>query len=103
VAARSNSKQNRTLRERCDADLRLLLQERCLPSLKHVILDHHSYVCDVKQTYDRAYWEAVLVREPRDIYNDDTGRNGWEFCEHSADTAQTLIRSSVNIEDIGGP
>jgi len=98
-AARPNSKQTRTLRERCDADLCLLLQERSLLSFKHVVMDHHSYVSSAKDTHRRLGWEAMAVREPRDIYNDDIAMSGWKLCENTDDAAQTLVRSSVTAED----
>lgn len=106
-AARGDTEWNRAIRARYDADTRLILLDKSLPLLKHVVLDHHSYynmsLIRSGDPYHYADSESLADQEPRDIYNDDAARNGWKLCEDGGDAAQTLVRSSVNVEDVDDP
>lgn len=76
-AVRHGSHDGRTLRRKQDADLRCLLQDRSLPYLRQVCVNHHAYID--KAVCERSVLDPRLVswaREARDIYNDDIARNG---------------------------
>lgn len=100
---RHGSHDGRTLRGKQDADLRDLSQDRALPYLRRVFANYHSYidkpVC-VETVLDP---QLVWVREPRDIYNEDVAKNGWELCESAeGDATRGLIRSFASDSNTGG-
>jgi hypothetical protein len=100
---RQASQDGRALRGRQDADLRCLLQNTSLPCLKRVCVNSHSYIDMAVSAETISDPNIMWFREPRDIYNEDIAKNGWQLCGRAeGDFRRELIRPFANNSNTRG-